>query len=229
MQDNCWNQIGVWGDRTCSELSPVIHCRNCPIYSQAGRGLLERPAPDGYVAEWTELLAQPRRQWQMDHANALVVDIFRLGQEWLALPSGLIKQVLPSSVIHTLPHRSNKILLGIVNVRGQLLLCVALHELLGLSKTESTLHRVPNLVSAKHRISQQSYLIIVEVQQELWTFEVNEFDGLHRFSSDTLHNVPALSHKKLKTFTQAILPWQDQNVSYLDADCVFEALKQQAL
>ncbi|MEM7650108.1 MAG: chemotaxis protein CheW, partial [Cyanobacteria bacterium P01_A01_bin.70] len=37
MSHDCWNQIGVRGDRTCPTLETVIHCHNCPVYSQAGR------------------------------------------------------------------------------------------------------------------------------------------------------------------------------------------------
>jgi hypothetical protein len=31
--NDCWNKIGVWGNRECGELKKVIHCRNCTVYS----------------------------------------------------------------------------------------------------------------------------------------------------------------------------------------------------
>ncbi len=55
---SCWNTIGVKGDRTCPELTSVIHCRNCATYSQGGRQLLDREPPSGYQQEWTRLLAE---------------------------------------------------------------------------------------------------------------------------------------------------------------------------
>jgi len=63
MIDDCWNRIGVEGegDHSCIQLKTVIHCRNCPIYSSAGRGLLEREAPPEYLDEWTDILAKIRR------------------------------------------------------------------------------------------------------------------------------------------------------------------------
>jgi Magnesium chelatase, subunit ChlI len=39
-RNDCWNQIGVFGDGTCPELAKVIHCRNCPVYAAGGRSLL---------------------------------------------------------------------------------------------------------------------------------------------------------------------------------------------
>jgi hypothetical protein len=33
--NDCWNKIGVWGNRECGELKHAIHCRNCIVYSSA--------------------------------------------------------------------------------------------------------------------------------------------------------------------------------------------------
>src|SRR5437588_4360 len=35
--DDCWNRIGIGGDRTCPELAVHIHCRSCPVFSAAAR------------------------------------------------------------------------------------------------------------------------------------------------------------------------------------------------
>ena len=51
----CWHRIGVSGDRSCPELSTFVHCRNCPVFAAAARVFFDRPAPEGYLAEWTRL------------------------------------------------------------------------------------------------------------------------------------------------------------------------------
>ncbi len=33
--DDCWNRIGVRGDRSCPKLAEHIHCRNCPVHAAA--------------------------------------------------------------------------------------------------------------------------------------------------------------------------------------------------
>ena len=48
---DCWNQIGVEGDGSCADLEKFIHCRNCPVYANAGLQLLNRPLPPEYRRE----------------------------------------------------------------------------------------------------------------------------------------------------------------------------------
>src|SRR6185436_17733771 len=77
----CWRAIGVSGDGICPELVTHVHCRNCPVFTRAGRSLLERAAPAGYRDEWTRLLAQVKPA----AASERSVLVFRLAEEWLAV------------------------------------------------------------------------------------------------------------------------------------------------
>src|SRR5262249_23184497 len=126
--DDCWNRIGVAGDRSCPELNTHIHCRNCPVFSRAARSFFDRPAPSGYLADWTRLLAEPEAATDGDEVSLL---IFRLQGEWLALGTRVAAEVTATRPIHRIPHRSGQVLAGLVNLRGQLQLCVLLHGLLG--------------------------------------------------------------------------------------------------
>ncbi|NEQ28655.1 MAG: hypothetical protein F6K28_58765, partial [Microcoleus sp. SIO2G3] len=127
MTSNCWNQIGVWGDRNCPELLAHSHCRNCPVYATGGRGLLEREAPVGYRDELTHSLAQEKEEQAV---NTISIGIFRLKGEWLALPAYTITEITEPSPTHTLPHRSNNVLLGVVSIRGEIQICISLSEFL---------------------------------------------------------------------------------------------------
>src|SRR4051812_49551856 len=105
--DDCWNRIGVAGDRTCPELETHIHCRNCPVFSAAARSFFERPAPGGYLAEWTRLLAEPEVPIEGDDVSLL---LFRLGGEWLALGTRVVAEVTAPRPVHRIPHRSDQVL-----------------------------------------------------------------------------------------------------------------------
>src|SRR5262245_53190282 len=129
--DDCWNRIGVRGDKSCAELPRHIHCRNCPVYSHAARSLLDANSPPDYVEFWTEQLARPVEQTQSD-AQSLIV--FRLGDECLALPTKVCVEVAELRPIHSLPHRRNQSVLGLVNVRGELLPCVSMAAILGVKQ-----------------------------------------------------------------------------------------------
>src|SRR5215471_2995966 len=96
--DTCWNRIGVWGDRTCPELTKVTHCHNCPVFATAGRRFLDAPSPSDYIDEWTARLATSDDGVRKGEFSVFV---FRLGDEWLALPVGVLVEVTrPRS-----PHR----------------------------------------------------------------------------------------------------------------------------
>src|ERR1700733_11671904 len=66
---DCWNHIGVAGDRSCPELETFIHCRNCPVFSAAARTFFDRPAPEGYLAGWSRWLMGSAEQDARVEAN----------------------------------------------------------------------------------------------------------------------------------------------------------------
>ena len=58
----CWRIVGVSGDRTCPELATVIHCRNCPVLTEAARTFFERTAPPATsMAGGRSSRSRPRR------------------------------------------------------------------------------------------------------------------------------------------------------------------------
>ncbi len=58
--------------------------------------------------------------------------MFRLGEEWLGLTTRSLVEVAPLQPIHSLPHQRSRALLGVANVRGALVACLSLVELLDL-------------------------------------------------------------------------------------------------
>ena len=137
---DCWNTIGVTGNGSCRELLRFTHCRNCPVHSAAAAQLLDRPVLPQWRDEWTEHYA---REKKLTTPARTSVVIFRIGPEWLALPTPAFQEVAERRIIHTLPRRRSvqNLVLGLVNIRGELLICVALGPLLGLEA--STLRSRP--------------------------------------------------------------------------------------
>ncbi len=101
--DDCWNRIGIWrsGKEKCPELDIVIHCRNCPVFSRTGRKLLRTPPPEGYRSECTKVLATKK---EIKSLNVKTAFVFRTGNDWLALPSHMIREVVNMGQIHSLPN-----------------------------------------------------------------------------------------------------------------------------
>lgn len=237
--DPCWNRIGVWGDSTCPELVSAVHCRNCPVYAAAGRSLLEREAPTGYVGEWTSILA---RHKEAEAAATVSVVAFRLGSECLALPTHVCKQITEVRSIHRIPHRSNEILTGLANIGGEIQLCVLLRKLLELDEEgEASAHPAdggtsfvtgsrpsgPMPVDRRAADGPTVYkrMVVVESDGERWVFPVDEMLGIFRLTPEELAGVPATVTKAASTYTRGVFRRQDRQIACLDEQLLFAALK----
>lgn len=237
--ERCWHIIGIEGDRSCSQLSTHAHCRNCPVYSAAGRYLLERTTPEQYRHEWTQLLAQSQTENNLQtpsHALArtetLTVVIFRLQREWLALPAQVFKEATLPGVIHTIPHRNNQILQGLINIRGELLLCVSLRHLLNIESSDTPLQMLSPVVHSR--------MVVIEKAGNTWVFAVDELYGIYRFHQRELRDASRNMTQATQTYTQALFSWQPNNfqtsqpetrsqtVSYLDDELLFTTLARKA-
>ncbi|HEX4510864.1 MAG TPA: chemotaxis protein CheW [Burkholderiaceae bacterium] len=211
--NDCWNKIGVRGDGSCPELQRYVHCRNCPVYSASAAKLLDANLPDGHLDEWTGHFSAEQKD---EDAGTEAVVIFRIGAEWLALPTAVFKEVATLRTVHSLPHRRGGIVLGLANVRGTLLVCVSLGELLGLEKTTET-------KKDKARVLPRRLLVISREGSRL-VFPVDEVHGIHRGRLRELKEVPATVAKATATYTKSVLAWRDQTVGCLDDQLLFYTL-----
>lgn len=102
--DDCWNRIGVHGDKSCPLLAEHVHCRNCQVYAAAATRLLDRYA----LAQ--DAHAQTHVQAPVSVGRSLL--LFRLGEEWLALATRCLVEVAPLQPVHSLPHQRSRVLQG---------------------------------------------------------------------------------------------------------------------
>jgi chemotaxis-related protein WspD len=212
----CWKQIGVQGDRSCPELVQHFHCKNCPVYAAAASALLDRELPAEERSRLTNELARVPPQ-RTEHASGFV---FRLGREWLALPTATLQQVVELRTVRSLPHRRNGLVLGLVNVRGELLVCVALEQLLGIGHDPDA--------SPEQARTPPRMLVLADRGRRL-VARVDEVHGSHHFSSAQLERPPATLTKALTTYTASVLPWQGKSVGCLSSELLFRTLEQSLL
>ena len=210
----CWNHIGVHGDRSCPELASVVHCRNCPIHAEAATSLLEREPPDAYVSDWTTHLS---RSVDAGDADTRSILIFRVGAEWLALPTTSILEVIETRPVHSLPGRRKSVLLGVVNVRGELLVCVSLGGLLGLAPSPPAPRPGTQLMHARMLVLNHGHARAV--------CPVDEVHGVHHFPARALHDVPATVARASSTHSKAVLSWDGHSVGILDDELTFASME----
>lgn len=208
--DDCWNRIGVRGDRSCPVLAEHGHCRNCPVHAAAAVRLLEAAPPAGYLDEWTRHFA---REEEDEAARTGTVVIFRLGREWLALPTGLFREIAPLRAVHALPHRRDGIVAGLVNVRGELLVCVALDRLLAVEPADAEAAR-----------GRHPRLLVIGRKAERVVFRADEVHGIHRFDPRELQETPVSLARGTAVYTTAMLPWSGRAVGCLDERRLLQTL-----
>jgi chemotaxis-related protein WspD len=207
----CWLEIGVYGKGDCPDLPKYVHCRNCPVYSDAGVRLLDRLLPEGYRREWTAHFAQEAKAAPPARTSAVV---FRISAEWLALPTQAFQEVAERRRIQSLPHRRQGIVLGLVNIRGELLICISLGRLLGLEKRAA---------GETHRTVYER-LLVVNWEGNRLVFPVDEVEGIYRFQARELKEPPATLAKFSLSHTQGLLLRQQRTVGVLNAASLFPAL-----
>jgi chemotaxis-related protein WspD len=209
---DCWNHIGVGGDKSCDQLTDVLHCRNCSVYLRAGRNLLERDVSIADLAESTQTIASELAYVDRLKSNeeTLSLILFRLGYERFAFSVRSLQEVIHPTAIHKLPHRSSDIFLGLVSIRGEILLCASLRQFLGLDAANTVR---PGL----------ERMLVVGADHHKWVFPIDEVDGIYRFSLSDIRETPIVI-AKANTYTQAILEWNREKVSYLNVERLIEML-----
>lgn len=209
--NDCWNRIGVRGDRSCPELVRHVHCRNCPVFSAAARALLDRPLSAGLQALATDQFARPAQTATEDApaADRFSAIVFRVHAEWLAIGTAACQEIVDLRPIHSLPHHREKAVLGLTNVRGRLLVCVSLATILGIgAHAEASSDRA-------HPAAAQRLLVVRDGGGAV-VFPVDEVHGVECFRSRDRKDIPATVARAQVTHTQAVLPLGERTIGLLD-------------
>jgi chemotaxis-related protein WspD len=212
---DCWNTIGVRGDGSCPELKQHAHCRNCPVYAAAATELLRAAPADEAVEDETTHFA--RTQVHEDGAVDSVV-IFRVANEWLALPTSVVTEVANPKPVHALPHRAGGIVLGVTNVRGELVIAVSLKPILGVQTAASDSNGAANR-------TQFARLLVLRRDAVRVVCPVDEVHGVVRFGRAALRDVPATLAKAGTRYSTKLLPWNGHSVGLLDDQLLFYTVK----
>ncbi|MFO0928243.1 MAG: chemotaxis protein CheW [Gemmataceae bacterium] len=210
---DCWNRVGVWGDRSCPELTRVIHCHNCDVFARAGRQFLDAPSPEGYLQEWTTRLAAPIEEQSADLVGVLV---FRLAGEALALPVRVLVEVTNPRPIHRVPHRGG-VLAGLVNIRGELYLAVHLDRVLNIERDATAAPA-----------GGQPRLLVVRRESDRWVFPVDDVDQVRRLPLHALTGPPATVARSLARLTRGVFHQDGRSIGLIDDERLFATLRARA-
>lgn len=208
----CWNRIGVYGDSTCDILDRYDHCKNCPVYAEGGRKLFKREIPEDLIAEWTEQFSLPK---EIDSETTESLIVFRISDEWLAVRTICFIEAVDNKFVHYVPSRSNDYLLGLVNVNGELLMCISLSSFLNLPGV------APDYES-KSKVYKS--LLVMERTGESYVFPVDENLGVIKIDTSMYKDAAATITKSSVTLTNYTFDISDKTVSIIDENRLFEII-----
>ena len=179
--------------------------------SDALQRLLKRDAPAGYLEETAAEIAAQKTALQ---GNTRGIVLFELAGECLALSLDLVQEVAHDCGFHRLPCKSQNAVAGLVNVRGELLVCISLEQLLGL---------VPTVLqaSAPGRVGQ---LLVCEHNGLRLAFPVKKVLSIIQYYTEDSFAVPATLGGSKSKLSTALLLWQGRTVGCLDSTLLYEAL-----
>lgn len=172
------------------------------------RHSLQRPVGQDYLDEWARILRQPEAAAEVLDQSGLA---FRIGAEWLMLPTAMLDSVAPSAPSHALPHRRGGALAGIVNVGGAIVPAIALDLLLdiqrsaGAASTGVERHVFPRLVVAR-------------VDGQRFAMAVDDLDGIVRYPGSRLQAPAATINRGLQRYLAGVLPHGGMMIGVLDAE-----------
>ena len=212
----CWREKGSFGDGSCPELPVLFHCRHCPVYMKASREILDRKLPAGYPEERTVVMAQ---QKEMAKRGTLSVMAFRLKEERFALKTIFFQEAAEISPVHTIPLKANRVFRGVVNINGDLLLCISAPDLLDLTGETGS--------ETAGNVCQR--MVVVCREGNRFVFTVNEILGVYRILPEDLRDVPATLSRSTRALTRGIFTLDGRNVGLLDEDQFFPAMTRSLL
>jgi chemotaxis-related protein WspD len=173
-------------------------------FASAAARLLDREIS----AELAYALADPAPAGSLTDANRETAALFRVGKEWFALAMPALDEIIPPRPIHTLPHSRHPALLGLINVRGQLVICVSISQLLLGAASSATPAR---LLVARHAADR-------------FAMPVDEIQHTHQYSPSDLIPAPSTVARSASSYTRDVIRWKDKTVARLDETLLFEAL-----
>lgn len=183
------------------------------LQKSAASRLLDCEMPEDYRAEWTAIVSA--RQHKVDAGKKSVL-VFRIGAEWLSISTSVLQEIAELPQVHRLPHRRGGLLNGLVCVRGELLLSIALDVLLQITK-------LPDDRQAEAQNS-HARLLICDKKGSRFAFPVNDILGVRTYIPRDLKEIPATLAKAVSRHAMGVLKMENRVVGYLDDERLFQYL-----
>jgi chemotaxis-related protein WspD len=177
------------------------------VFSNEGKRVLDRVAPVGYLKEWRKTLAAKKINNKVDNKSVLV---FRVNDEWFALPSGCLHEITEKRTIHRIPRNNNSDICGVVNIGGEVRVCYSFESILGVNN--------PSTEIQENNVISTSRFIVVVLEGHYYVFCVEQIFGLSWYDKSEIYPVPTtLVHEGAKMLS-GVINHDKNKVAVLDVE-----------
>lgn len=146
----------------------------------------------------------------MDFGYSESALVFRIGEEWLALTTAVVNEVADARAVHSLPHLRNRAVIGMLNIRGALRICVSLARLFQ--------------IDGENAKTPGQHLLVTMYEGQILVFPVDEVAGVHRYAAEDVGATPTTLAHAATQYTQGLLDWRGRKIGLLDHGLLFYAL-----
>lgn len=160
--------------------------------------LMSRPLSEGDIEQATADMAQPL---ELAHGRRRSVLLFACAAERLAVPAVDVAKVVSAAPVHRIPHRSSRVLRGLCNTDGELLLCMDLEAALGLPAAEPRVRRMQ---------------VVVGSVRDRWAFLVDRVHGVIEVSESAMRPPPVTVGASAHGCVQSLVDTPEGSASLLD-------------
>jgi chemotaxis-related protein WspD len=182
------------------------------LYTGAITRLLERDAPQDYREEWARHVAEDQTVHVAEWRSCVV---FRLGECFFAVPTNFVEVIDENCPFHTLPQRRGGISTTLTNVRGELLVCMSMHSLVG--------GGTPPQVHSEGGRRVYARVVVCGQQHQRVAFAVDEVCGVESFRLDELKSIPATLSAAPNNYAKGLLRLQNRTIALLDEGLLLKA------
>lgn len=177
--------------------------------------LLKRQPNQKYLEKWLSILQKEKPPLRDMKRHSLL--LFRIQEEWFALSTSVFNQVCERKAIHTIPYKKSPIIIGLVNIGGQIRVCISLNQLLKITEQETFKNAMSSVVYDR--------MIVIEKGDTVLVFPVDEVFGIFQFDAALMENVPVNISKSSLNYLKGVFTWKDKSIGLFDEELLFTSLE----
>lgn len=158
------------------------------------------PIPEGRRDEWALGLAQ--KQAEVRETSRLRLFLFRVGGEWFGIEPAMLSMTIPYARPRRLPHQRGRIIDGLVNADGRVIVCLSLERFAGVLPGD--------FPEGKKR------LLVFSWQKWTFALSADEVSGVEDLDADRCDPLPSSAEENLRQSTRGIVLFGERAIICLD-------------